>query len=215
MATVGAVAFATHASTGTTVSAKATAAVTGTPTVPGLDIHLLNLHKQFAAAAQAQIITKPRAGIIPMATGNHAAAAATASTVAATCKEPNCMLSRHGGPVQHSPHVYLLLWGPDWNTSGTSANNVAKYLTAFYYGLGQTSRDSWSTITSQYSDATGHPTFGQPVLNPSTDVFNDTSTPPSDVSQNNIESEVLGFASSAGITDTADAQVVVAFESGT
>lgn len=217
IATVGAAAFAAQnlAYASVSTSARATATITGAPTVPGLDIHPLSLHKQFAAA-QTHITSGPRAGITPMTTEKHTAAAtAAASTAAATCKEPDCAVSRHGGPVQHSPHVYLLLWGPDWGTSGSSANSVASYLAAFYSGLGQTSRDSWSTITSQYSDATGHPTFGQPVLNPSTDVYNDTSTPPSDVTPDDIASEAGGFATSVGITDTADAQVVVAFESGT
>ena len=31
---------------------------------------------------------------------------------AAGCTEPNCNLLYGGGSVQHSPHVYLLLWGP-------------------------------------------------------------------------------------------------------
>ncbi len=71
----------------------------------------------------------------------------------------------HDGPVQHSPHVYLLLWGPDWANAGLSSE-VASYLTGFFSGLGQAS-DSWSTITSQYKDKTGNPTFGKPVFDPS------------------------------------------------
>lgn len=31
---------------------------------------------------------------------------------AAGCTEPNCNLLYNGGSVQHSPHVYLLFWGP-------------------------------------------------------------------------------------------------------
>jgi hypothetical protein len=30
----------------------------------------------------------------------------------ASCSEPNCPLTYNGGPVQHSPHLYLLLCGP-------------------------------------------------------------------------------------------------------
>jgi hypothetical protein len=186
--------------------------------VPGLRIHAVNLHTQFARALQEHVVAGPRAGVVPVRNGHRAAAAATstqATSATSSCKEPSCNVSLHGGAVQHSPHVYLLLWGPDWTTSGSQASTVANYLAALFSGLGQTTNDSWSTITSQYADATGHPTFGSPVLNPSTDVYNDTSPPPATVTPNDIAAEALGLVSPASITDTADAQVVVAFESGT
>ena len=37
-----------------------------------------------------------------------------AANTAATCTEPNCPVTWQGGPEQHTPHVYLLLWGPNW-----------------------------------------------------------------------------------------------------
>jgi 3D (Asp-Asp-Asp) domain-containing protein len=220
IATVAAAVFAAPGLSGTAATASDTAAaLSAAPSVhvPGLRIHVVNLRQQFARALE-HVITGPEAGVVPALNQQGTARAVPpASSAAPSCKEPNCNVARHGGAVQHKPHVYLLLWGPDWNTGGSNANAVAGYLAAFFYGLGQTSYDSWSTITSQYADATGHPGFGTSVLNPSTDVFNDPTTPPNSattgVTPKEIASEALRLVSK--ITDKADAQVVVAFESNT
>ena len=245
MATVAAVAFAAPALTrgpaahSLSAAAASRAAMTTSVSVPGMQIHVVNLHQQFARSlATKRVVTAPEAGIVPMmsgrgtasaatpAAGTAAAAAGTAGTAtldsvsapstaaAASCKEPDCNMSRHGGKVQHAPHVYLLLWGPDWGTAGSDANTIANYLAAFFAGLGPAKYDSWSTVTSQYGDGTGHPVFGKPLLNPSTDIVNDTSAPPATVTPNDIATEALNAMAPLKITDTADAQVVVAFESG-
>jgi hypothetical protein len=216
IATVGAAAFAAQSPAGAATSTSAKAAVSAAvspPRIPGLQVHVLNLHSQFERATQDHLVSGPRAGIIPMLDKHGAPTLTPASSTPAACAEPNCDLSRHGGQVQHSPKVYLLLWGPDWGTSGTNANAVGGYLAALYYGLGQTSYDHWSTITSQYSDSTGHPTFGSSVRYST--VYNDSSTPPATVTPADIADEAAGFASGIGIRDTADAQVTIAFESGT
>ena len=220
MATVAAVAFGAPALTGHPNAGSLSAAATELPAVvpvPGMRIHVLSAGQQDARALAAKpTMTGPEAGVVPMLTGRGAGPAATtalitSSAAAKGCKEPDCDLSRHGGPVQHSPHVYLLLWGPKWNTTGLPSQ-VASYLAAFYSGLG-TSSDSWSTITSQYADGSGHPTFGNPVFDPATDIFNDQTAPQSSVTPQDIGAEALKIVSH--ITDTADAQVVVAAQSGT
>jgi hypothetical protein len=238
MATVAAVAFAAPSLTRGSSAAETlspTAAAQAVPTVappPGMRIHVLSLHQQYARAlAQKPAVTGPEAGVVPMMNGHGPTAAGTAAAGTATttalvspsatakCKEPDCDLKWGGGPVQHAPHVYLLLWGPKWTTAGLPAE-VANYLTAFYAGLGSSS-DSWSTITSQYKDKTGHPTFVKPVFDPSTDVYNDTampaaaSNPLTGLTSDDIGAEALTFLSHINITDTADAQVVVASQSGT
>ena len=115
-----------------------------------------------------------------------------------------------GGPVQHSPRVYLLLWGPSWGSGGTITDPAGRYLSSLYSGLGASS-DSWSTITSQYTDSTGHPVFSGSVL---AGVWQDTSTPPVQ-DQSTLAAEADAFASSQAITDTTDAQIVIASQSGT
>jgi Ricin-type beta-trefoil lectin domain/Putative Ig domain len=221
-----------------TSAASAAAATPAVPSVhvPGMRIRVVNLHQQFARAlARNPVVTGPEAGIVPVLTGRRAATASTTAiaatldaasasnpTAAATttsCQEPNCDLTWQGGAVQHSPHVYLLLWGPKW-THTSLGQSVANYLTGFFYGLGQTSYDSWSTITSQYADKTGHPSFSKALLNPGTDVINDTNAPPSGpngVTQSDIASEALSMMSTFGITGAtaANAQVIVASQSGT
>ena len=120
-----------------------------------------------ATAAQAQAITPaPPATPAPHATvinlhhaylahlGHTKAAKITgimyarnkepkAAKVAAACSEPNCPLIYNGGSVQHSPHVYLLLWGPNWSSDPSQAAS-ASYLESFYAGLGVQPKDSWS-----------------------------------------------------------------------
>lgn len=188
-----------------------------------------------ATAAQAQAITPaPPATPAPHATvinlhhaylahlGHTKAAKITgimyarnkepkAAKVTAACSEPNCPLVYNGGSVQHSPHVYLLLWGPNWSSDPTQAASAA-YLESFYAGLGVEPQDSWSTITSQYGDGSGFPTLTGSVYE---GAFQDTSTPPSGVDQSQLGAEADAFASTHGIMDLANAQIVVATQSGT
>ena len=125
-----------------------------------------------------------------------------------TCVEPNCNLVYNGGSVQHNPHVYLLLWGPSWNP----ANPDTQYLSSFFQGLGVGPQDTWSTITSQYTDGSGHPVFSGSVLQ---GVYQDTTAPPSSVSQTNLTAEADAFVTNQGVTDLGNAQIVIASQSGT
>jgi hypothetical protein len=105
--------------------------------------------------------------------------------------------------------VYLLLWGPNWSSSSPAYG----YLANFYSGLGVTSDDTWSTITSQYGDTNGPgPTFGASTYE---GAWQDSSTPPDPVTPDDLAAEAGGLASQLGITDLADAQIVVASQSGT
>ena len=147
--------------------------------------------------------------------GTHAAAkagpakagTAKAGTAAASCTEPNCNLQYNGGQVQHSPHVYVDFWGPNWS----SATATEKYLLSFYAGLGATG-DTWSLITSQYPDSTGHPVFGKSVY---VEYGTDTTPPPSEVTPDDLAAEAATAASAFSIKDIADTQVIVASQSGT
>jgi serine protease len=114
------------------------------------------------------------------------------------------------GVVEHNPKVYVVFWGPTWKTD-TGEEAAANYLLSFYQGLG-TSSDTWSTITSQYADASGSPVFSGSVFGAS---MVDTSTPPASVTDANLADEAASAALSFGIPDTSDDQVVVASQSGT
>ena len=188
---------------------------------------IVNLHAEFERLA-GHVTTGPIAGIVPprgakstaAAAANSTAAAAAKSTAAGTakttagaaiaCTEPDCDVTYHGGPVQHSPQVYLVFWGPEWN-SDPEEEQSASYLLSFYKGLG-TSEDTWSRITSLYANGTGKPAFSGSVFVSS---FIDTSAPPAEVTPDDIAAEAIATASRFGIKDLADAQVVVAAQSGT
>lgn len=169
-------------------------------------VYAINLHAAYLAAlkhakSHKKIILPPRGVHLPRKKG------------VLGCTEPDsCDLVYHGGPVQHSVKLYLLLWGPNWGTD-PSQSASASYLESFYSGLGVQPQDNWSTITDQYSDGTGHPSFSGSVF---VGTYQDTSTPPSGATQAQLTAESDAFDSAAGIPPgTTDAQVVIATQSGT
>jgi len=114
-----------------------------------------------------------------------------------------------GGPVEHSPKVYLVFWGSQWDSDG---NGVQSYLTNFFSGVG-TGSDSWSTIMTQYTDNSGsRPSFNGSVLG-GTWVDNGAAAP-SNASANDISNEANNGAAHFGVSGP-DADVFVVSPSGT
>jgi len=196
-----AAAIAPVAGPATAASAPASVTISARPPV-----HRLNLRAAFDRALRTAA-AGPIGGVVPSVSARLRGSRSVGKASAA-CAEPDCDLSYGGGPVQHSPKVYLVLWGPSWNSSSPAY----QYLAAFYSGLGVSPDDNWSTITSQYGDGTGTPAFGSSVYAGAT--F-DSSTPPNPVTENDLATEADAAATSLGITDIADAQVVIASQSGT
>jgi hypothetical protein len=168
---------------------------------------VVNLHAAFENAARHTTAGKIAGSVHPLNKRLKAAAA----SVANSCAEPNCAVSYQGGPVQHTPHVYLLLWGPNWQACSPTCGADYAYLYYLYDGLGVSPQDTWSTITSQYGDASGHPTFGNSVF---MGAYQDISAPPATVTQDALAAEADSLTSVVG-TDPTDAQVVVASQTGT
>jgi serine protease len=168
-------------------------------------LRMINLHRAYEAELGHVRLGKIAGIVYPVGTRRR-----TARNAVATCTEPNCPLVYNGGPVQHSPRVYLLLWGPNWTTdSGEEAS--ASYLESFYGGLGVEPADTWSTGTSLYPDSgNGFPAFTGSVF---AGFVNDTSTPPTGATPAQLAAEADAFAQH--LTDPANAQVVVATQSGT
>jgi serine protease len=202
---VAAAAIAAVGLLGTGTAAEAQAAGPASAAKPVHHATVVNLHHAYQRALH-HVRKGKISGIVyplgkrPKAVARHAA-----------CTEPNCPLTYGGGPVQHSPHVYLLLWGPNWSTDPNQEASAA-YLEGFYGGLGVQPQDSWSTITTQYADGTGAPSFTGSVYE---GAFKDNTTPPTGVTQTRLAAEADAFASQQGITDLTDAQIVVATQSGT
>jgi Ricin-type beta-trefoil lectin domain/Putative Ig domain len=145
---------------------------------------------------------KKNAALVPAsASTGHAVTAVPCAT------EPDCKLPYGGGPVQHTPHVYLVFWGPKWSTD-TSTMNFVK---SFFTDLGQPS-DYWSTTVEQYTDKTGHPTFGKSLL---AGVYMDKNTPEKSVTDANLGTEAADAVQWLKITDTNNADVVIAAQQGT
>jgi hypothetical protein len=175
--------------------------------LPG--VRVVNLHRAYEAALRH---VKPGkiAGIV-YARGKAPRAARRDRANQTSCAEAACPVTYNNGPVQHNPHVYLLLWGPNWSTD-TGQEASASYLEHFYGGLGVLPQDNWSTITSQYADTTGHPVFNGSVF---AGAFQDPSIPPTGATQAQIAAEADGFATQHALADLTDTQIVVATQSGT
>ena len=170
-------------------------------------VRVVNLHRAYEAQLGHTKVGKI-SGIV-YAKGHRPKAAAN---TAATCTEPACPVAWQGGMVQHTPHVYLLLWGPNWTTDPLQEAS-ATYLENFFSGLGNAqAQDNWSTITSQYADASGAPAFSGLVYE---GAFNDPTVPHVNTSLAQIGAEADSFAEDQNITDLNDAQIIVATQSGT
>jgi Ricin-type beta-trefoil lectin domain/Putative Ig domain len=170
-------------------------------------VRVVNLHRAYEAQ-----LGHTKAGKISGIVYAKGHRPKTTANAAASCTEPACPVAWQGGTVQHTPHVYLLFWGPNWQTDPAQEAS-ATYLENFFSGLGNgQADDNWSTITSQYADASGSPGFSGLVYE---GAFNDTTTPHSDTSLAQIGAEADSFAQDQGITDLNDAQIVVATQSGT
>ena len=55
----------------------------------------------------------------------------------------------HGGPVQHTPHIYIVYWG--WK--GSDPSGVGPRMQSFFGGVGGS---QWLSSQAQYTDSSGH-----------------------------------------------------------
>lgn len=119
------------------------------------------------------------------------------------------VLNWQGGPTQHASAVYLDFWGSQWNSD---PNGVKTYMQNLFNGLG-TSSDSWSRVTSQYTDGSGlGPSFSGAELH---GVWSDNaSSAPSNASASSVSSEANRAASHFGVSGV-NVQIVVLSPSGT
>src|ERR1041384_270502 len=96
-------------------------------------------------------------------------------------------LSNHGGPVIHSAHVVPIFWGPSWGTGGAD-NATANHIISFF---GQFGTNSHYAIITQYYDGTGSiQTSNLGNIN-----WFDSSTPPTNVTDADVQNEVLKYLS--------------------
>ena len=159
-------------------------------------------------------------GVLPMRSskahetqaGHGAGSAARHGSPNATVYPPTTStsgLQYGGGPLQLTPQIYLDFWGNQWDSD---ANGVESYLQNLFNGLGA-SGDTWSTVTSQYTDGNGSaPSFGGAVL--AGTWVDDSSAAPSAASQAQIAAEADNAAAHFGVSGP-NADVFVMSPSGT
>ncbi|GAA1949848.1 hypothetical protein GCM10009838_01160 [Catenulispora subtropica] len=144
-----------------------------------------------------------RFGVVPMHSGTAATKTHRAPAAAGN-------LIYNGGPVQHNVSVYLIFWGSQWDSDG---NGVQSYMQNLFGGLG-TGSDTWSTVTSQYTDNSGSgPSFNGAVLAGSW--VDDSGAAPQAASQQDIANEAENGVQHFGINGGTDVQMVVLSPSGT
>ncbi|HWG22897.1 hypothetical protein [Actinospica sp.] len=104
-------------------------------------------------------------------------------------------LNYGGGPLQLTPQIYLDFWGSQWSSD---SNGVESYMQNLFNGLGA-SGDTWSTVTSQYTDGNGSsPSFNGAVL---AGTWADNSSPaPASASQSDLAAEADNAASHFGVS---------------
>jgi hypothetical protein len=187
------------------------AAALAVPSIAGALATGSATHATLPGAGMAGVLMARGSGRAEMwAAANAAGRAAAAS--AASCTEPDCNMTYHGGPVQHTPRAYLVFWGPKWSsTTNTAAKTAKSFVTSFYKGLGA-GADDWSRALSQYTDKTGHPVFGTALLAGSRV---DASTPPKSVTMTNLQNEAIKAARAFKIKDVKNAEIVIVSQSGT
>lgn len=180
---------------------SATAAARIAAPAPSADlgvVHYVRSHGQLV-----RVVTHGRFGIYP-------STRASASKVRPSAITASSGLVYNGGPVQHSPQVYLVYWGSQWDSD---TNGIPQYMTNLFNGVGATP-DTWSSITTQYTDSTGAgPAFTGPVLAGSW--VDDSQPAPAAAQQADIAAEADSAASHFGVAGNPDAQIVVMSPQGT
>jgi serine protease len=115
----------------------------------------------------------------------------------------NSNLTWRGGPVQTTPKVYIVFWGPKWTTS----DGEYKALTGFFTAMGG---KGWIGIDTQYTGSNG--AIGNPS-NQLAGTWIDTSTPPSRPSSSAVAAEAQSAVQHFGYGGVS-ANYVVAIQSG-
>ena len=114
----------------------------------------------------------------------------------------------HGGPIQTSPHLYVVFWGTAWTGSG-DPDGVAARLSGFYGVIGGS---AWLNSVTQYTQSDGQAVGnGKGIFAGS--YVDTSSTPPSRPTQSQMAAEAAAAAAHYG-DYSANASYVVAMPHG-
>ena len=128
-------------------------------------------------------------------------------------KGRSVLLSSHGGPIEKTPVVFVVFWGPDWAsgfaTGGYTSGQAQTYVQGFFGGVGGS---SWANSTTQYcqnvsSGTTTCATGADDVTNPNGQLggtWVDTSALPANLGTSSIAGEALRAVAHFGYNANAD-----------
>ncbi len=114
-----------------------------------------------------------------------------------------------GGPVQTTPKLFVVFWGPSWTGSG-DPNGVASRLTSFYGAIGG---HSWFNSVTQYTQS-GGAHAGNPSTLYSGSWYDTGSTPPTHPTQSQMAAEAARAAAHFGVYGLNTGSYVVAMPHG-
>jgi hypothetical protein len=121
---------------------------------------------------------------------------------------PTPPLLWRGGSVQHSPSLFLIYWGANWNTSGASLHGQ---ISGFFSSLGSSSA-TWQKIMTQYYDGSGYISANPTVA---ADYVDTRVAAPTNVDDAAIRSEITTAVSANGWRASTNAQFIVLTAPGT
>jgi hypothetical protein len=117
-------------------------------------------------------------------------------------------LTYHNGPVITTAYVIPIYWGPSWSSSTNPDYAIASSLTTFIDGNGSTApgfgiTGEFNVITQYYDIASGSTNYiGKSNLGNAGGALYDSSTPPTNVTDADMQAEVLKMTNNNPRTDT-------------
>ena len=113
----------------------------------------------------------------------------------------------HNGPVMSTAYVVPIYWGPTWSTGGSSDNSMSSSLTNFIDGVTNSTTEVGFGVTGEYNVITQYYETGPVYITKSNlgsggGALYDSSTPPTNVTDADVQTEVLKMTNNAPRTDT-------------
>ncbi len=110
-------------------------------------------------------------------------------------------LSYHGGPVLPNAYVVPIYWGSSWNATDPISSSLTAFIGTSTGGFGQTAE--YNVITQYYEVVNSTQTFiSKSSLGSAGAAIYDGSNPPTDVTDSNLQTEVLVKTNYNPRTDT-------------
>ena len=107
----------------------------------------------------------------------------------------------HGGPTIASAHVVAIFWGPSFSASGSADNAISSKLGQYIANFGTTGE--YNVITQYYSGSPATYIQKSSLATDNPAVWYDSSTPPTNVTDADVQAEVNKYITSYGFDSAA------------